>query len=166
MRNIFFSNFPLSYQYYLASLAFSDFAIHDIIYRVVITFLLSGFFSLNTYLWVWVLGAINMNRGQWFGVHQPSSVWEHTMSKARQLEVRVLGANNRCLAWEMYGNTPRLTCLLLGDGHHWKPGPPSFAGRIHQLCQNSGKKYRGGCGKDGVPSGEGHLKKGTQYLRI
>ena len=100
MRNIFISNFSLSYQCYLASLVFSHFVIWFIIHRAVITFLLSGFFSLHRYLRVCVLSAINMNRGQRFGVHQPSSVWEHTMSKARQLAVRALSANNHYLAWE------------------------------------------------------------------
>lgn len=84
------------------------------------------------------MGTINVNRGQWFGVHQPPSVWKHTMSKARQLKEWALGANNHCLAREMYGNTLRLTCL----------GPPS--GRLAPVETSSHPLLSGSIGFVGI----------------
>lgn len=151
MRNVFFSKFSLSYQCYFASLAFSDPATWFIIHR--------GQWSRSLpftvwvmYLGVWVVGAININREQWFGVHQPSSKWKHTMSKARQLEIWALGTNSCCLAWEMYGNTLRLTCLGPPSGR-WAPAENRS---LILCCQDPSPlpefmwDIRGGCRKGGM----------------
>lgn len=112
------------------------------------------------YLRVWFMGAINMDRRQWSGVHRPPSMWKHTMSKAGQLEVCVLGANKCCLAWEMYGNA--LTCLGPLSGR-WAPvetrslvlccQDPSASGRVEwwwwqpwrAKCGGSPKERHTGC---------------------
>lgn len=107
------------------------------------------------------MGAINTGRGQWSGVHQPSSVEKHTMSKVRQ---------PRCVCWVLTNAALHGKCVgmlwlalghLLGDGHQWKLGLLSFAVRVHQLQEG----WNGGGDSHGEPGEVSHLQKGTQDVR-
>lgn len=161
-RNIFLSKLSHSYQCYLASLAFRAFATWFIIHR--------GQWS-ESLPSVWRFFIKNAPKSLVYGCNKyrlGAVVWGS--SAIFRVEIHNV-KSLRCVFWvlttaALLGKCVGMLSLalghLLGNGHQWELGLMSFAVRIHQLQGG----WDGGSDKHREPSAVGHLKKGTQGVRM